>query len=150
MDLMEPLDLYLRRTCYHRKTSYRNMKRIRVLEKLYIYKFGSHHFWWMIHPKKLWNLQKRSKVSMRSKVRGFYGTIRVHTFITTIVSFFAVITRAVAKVISTRCCLYISASLHFAMCSSAHGWLWEVLASCLLAKVKRHFFKLRSRGVIIV
>jgi hypothetical protein len=31
----------------------------------------------MIHPKKLRNLQKRSEVSMRSKVRGFYGTLAI-------------------------------------------------------------------------
>jgi hypothetical protein len=34
------------------------------------------HFWYRIYPKKLRNLQERSNVSMRSKVRDFYGTFR--------------------------------------------------------------------------
>jgi hypothetical protein len=49
------------------------MKRIKEGEKLLIYKSCSVHFWNMIHPKKLWHLQNRFEVSMRSKVRGFYG-----------------------------------------------------------------------------
>jgi hypothetical protein len=49
------------------------MKRIKVVEKLEIYKFGSVYFWYMIHPKKLRNLQKKSKVYTMSKVRGFGG-----------------------------------------------------------------------------
>jgi hypothetical protein len=52
------------------------MKRIKVVEKPKIYEFGSVHFWQLIHPKKLRNLQKkRSKVSTGSKVRGFDGTV---------------------------------------------------------------------------
>jgi hypothetical protein len=37
------------------------MNRIKVVEKPMIYKFGSVHFWYMIHPKKLQNLQKKKK-----------------------------------------------------------------------------------------
>jgi hypothetical protein len=71
---METLHLFFRRACYHQNTSYRKMKKIKVVEKYDIYKFVSVCIWYKIHPKKLQNLQKRSKVSMRSKVRGFYGT----------------------------------------------------------------------------
>ncbi len=62
-----------RRACYHENASYRKMKRLQVIEKFQIYIVGSVHFWYKIHPKKLRNLQKRSKVSMWSKVKGFYG-----------------------------------------------------------------------------
>ncbi len=67
------LDLFFRRTCYNWNAFYRIMKRIKVLGNLQILKSGSVHFSYMIHPKKLRNLQKSSKVSMRSKVSGFYG-----------------------------------------------------------------------------
>ncbi len=62
---------FFRGACYHRSASYRKVKRIKAVEKLQIYKFGSVHFWYIIHPKKLRNLQKKkkkSKVSMRCKV----------------------------------------------------------------------------------
>jgi hypothetical protein len=50
------------------------MKIIKVVEKRQIYKFGSVNFWYMIYSKKLRNLQKKkSKVSLRFKVEGFYG-----------------------------------------------------------------------------
>jgi hypothetical protein len=35
------------------------MKRIKVLEALHIYKFGSVHFWYMTHPKKLGTCKKK-------------------------------------------------------------------------------------------
>ncbi len=38
---------------------------MKVLEKLKIYEFGTVHFWDMIHPKKLQNLQR--------KVQSFHG-----------------------------------------------------------------------------
>jgi hypothetical protein len=41
LDLRETLDLFFRKTCYHRNTSYRRTKRIKVVEKLYTYEFGS-------------------------------------------------------------------------------------------------------------
>jgi hypothetical protein len=50
------------------------MKRIKVVEKLGIYKFGSVQFVYMIHHRSYRACEKKSKVSMRSKVRGFYGT----------------------------------------------------------------------------
>ncbi len=37
LDLMETLDLFFRRACYRWNASYRKMKRIKVVEKLYIY-----------------------------------------------------------------------------------------------------------------
>jgi hypothetical protein len=49
------------------------MKRIKVVEKLSILKFVSVHISYMIYSKKLQNLQKRSQVIMRSKVKGVYG-----------------------------------------------------------------------------
>jgi hypothetical protein len=49
-----------------------NMNGIKVADKLSICKVGSVHFWHIIHPNKLWVLQEM--VSMRSKVRGFYGS----------------------------------------------------------------------------
>ncbi len=41
LDLIETLDLFFRRACYHRNAFYRKMKTIKVVEKLQIYKFGS-------------------------------------------------------------------------------------------------------------
>jgi hypothetical protein len=70
---METLGLFFRKACYHQNASYRKMKRRKVVENLEIYKFGSVHFWQILHSKKLQNLEKRSEVSMSSKVRGFYG-----------------------------------------------------------------------------
>jgi hypothetical protein len=56
LNLMETLDLW---ACYHHNASYRKMKRMKVLEKSLINKFGSVHFLYMIHPKNLQNLQKK-------------------------------------------------------------------------------------------
>jgi hypothetical protein len=45
LDLMETLDFFFRRACYHRNASYRKKrKRKEVVEKLWIYIFGSLHF----------------------------------------------------------------------------------------------------------
>ncbi len=58
LDLMETLDL-----CYlsllSSNASYRKMKRIKLVAKLQIYKFGSVHFWYIILPMKLHNSQKK-------------------------------------------------------------------------------------------
>ncbi len=76
LDLMETLDLFFRRACYHWNTFYIKMKRIKFVVKLHIYKFGSVHFGtWFIQS--YWTCKKKSKVSMRSKVRGFYGNYLV-------------------------------------------------------------------------
>jgi hypothetical protein len=55
LDLMETLDLFFRRACYHWNASYRKVKRVTIVKKIYFYKFGSVHSWYLIHPKKLWN-----------------------------------------------------------------------------------------------
>jgi hypothetical protein len=69
------LDLIFKRDWDHQNASYRKMKRIKVVENFQIYKFGSVYYWYMIHPNKVRNLaKKKSKVSMRSKVRSIYGT----------------------------------------------------------------------------
>jgi hypothetical protein len=62
------------------------MKRIKVVDKLQIYKFGSVHFWYMIDDssKEATELAKKSKVSMRAEIRGFHGTfidLSVHLMI---------------------------------------------------------------------
>ncbi len=44
VDLKETLDLFFRRACYHWNASYRKLKRIKVVEKLQIYKYGFVHF----------------------------------------------------------------------------------------------------------
>ncbi len=59
LDLMETLDLIFRRAFYHWSTSYRKMKRIKVVEKRPIYKFVSVHFLYMIHPQMLQSLQEK-------------------------------------------------------------------------------------------
>jgi hypothetical protein len=51
-------------------------KKRKVVEKKCICKLGSVHFWFIILPKKLWILdaaRKTPKISMWSKVIGFYG-----------------------------------------------------------------------------
>jgi hypothetical protein len=65
LDLIETQDLSFSRACYNQHVSNRKMERIKVVEKLEIYKFGSVHFWYIIHPKKLRNLQQ--------KVHSFYA-----------------------------------------------------------------------------
>jgi hypothetical protein len=64
LHLMETLDLFFRRACFHCNASYRKRKRMKVVEKLQIYKFGSVHFMYMIQPQKLQSLQE--------KVRSFH------------------------------------------------------------------------------
>jgi hypothetical protein len=57
-----------------------------VLEQNF-YKFGSVHFWYVIHPKKLQNLKrkkKRSKDSMRSTVTGFYSRFKMSNKISSV------------------------------------------------------------------
>ncbi len=61
LDLMETLDLFFRKGLPSLNAFYRNMKRIKVVEKRCIYKFGSVHLCYMIHPKKLRNLQNKSR-----------------------------------------------------------------------------------------
>ncbi len=56
LDLMETLDLFFRRACYHWNVSHRKIKRIKVVD-LQI-RFCS--FLYLTHPKKLQNLQKKS------------------------------------------------------------------------------------------
>jgi hypothetical protein len=74
LDLMETLDLFFRRACYHWNAAYRKMKRIKVVET-----FSSTNSvlfiscTWFIH-RSYRAYKKKSKVSVRSKVRGFYGT----------------------------------------------------------------------------
>jgi hypothetical protein len=53
------LGLFFRTTCYHQNASHRKMKIIKVVEKLHGYEFGSAHFRYMIHSKKLRNLPKK-------------------------------------------------------------------------------------------
>jgi hypothetical protein len=71
LDLMETSDLFFRRGCLNWNTSYRKMERIKVVEKLQIYKFRSLHFWYMIHPKKLQNSQKNLKFSWGPMLEAF-------------------------------------------------------------------------------
>jgi hypothetical protein len=59
LNLMETLDLFFRRAFYCRNASYPKIKRIKLIEKLQNYKFGSVYFWDMIHPKKVQNLQNK-------------------------------------------------------------------------------------------
>ncbi len=48
------------------------MERIKVVGKLQVYTLGSVHFWYMIHPKKLWNLQiKRPQYPWVPKLKVF-------------------------------------------------------------------------------
>ncbi len=47
----------------------------KFVNKLLICKVGSVHLWHRIHPKKYGSCKKSSKVSMRSKVNGFYGML---------------------------------------------------------------------------
>jgi hypothetical protein len=61
LDLMKTLDLFFRKACYHQNASYKKIKRIKVVEKLWINKFGCVDFWYMIHLKKLRNLQKKAQ-----------------------------------------------------------------------------------------
>ncbi len=56
LDLMQTLDLFFTRVCYYQIASYRQMNRIKVVDKLSICKVGSVHFWHRLHPKKLWIL----------------------------------------------------------------------------------------------
>jgi hypothetical protein len=49
--------------------------RMKVVEKRQIYKYGSAHFWYMIHPKKLRNLQNKVQGFHEVWVRGFYGIL---------------------------------------------------------------------------
>jgi hypothetical protein len=72
LDLMETSDLFFRKVCYDQNASCRKMKRIKVVETLYIYKFGYVHFWYTIHPKKLRNLQK--------KVQSFHEVQKLEAF----------------------------------------------------------------------
>ncbi len=44
----------------------------------------THYMWYMIHPNKLLNLQKYSKVSISSKVMSFYGTFGFKFFLVTL------------------------------------------------------------------
>jgi hypothetical protein len=78
LDLMETLDLFFRRACYHQNASYRNNEENKCFRTLFWY-----FFWYMIHPKKLrqrsyGTYKKWSKVCMKSKVRGFYGISAIH------------------------------------------------------------------------
>jgi hypothetical protein len=50
------------------------MKRIKVVVKLQIYKFGSVRFGTWFIQRSYRTCNKKSKISMRTKGRGFYGT----------------------------------------------------------------------------
>ncbi len=65
LQLWNSRKLFSRRTCYHHNTTIKTKSE--VAEKLSICKFGSVHFCYIIHPKKLRNLQ----------VGDFYGTYRI-------------------------------------------------------------------------
>jgi hypothetical protein len=64
--------LFSRRACYHQNAFYRKL----ILCKIFrIATSVLFIFWYMIHRKKLWIFsESRFNVSMRSKVRSFYGT----------------------------------------------------------------------------
>ncbi len=72
------LDLFFRRVCYRRNATYRKIKIIKVVEKLKIHRLGSVHFWYDSFKEATKRAKIRSKVSMRSKVRGFYGTVELY------------------------------------------------------------------------
>jgi hypothetical protein len=71
------LDLFFRRTSYHGNASYRKVKIIKVVEKFYYFRFTDLVLFifgtWLIQ-RSYGTCKKRSKVSMRSKVRSSYGT----------------------------------------------------------------------------
>jgi hypothetical protein len=71
-DLKETLDLFIRRACCRWNAFYRKTKRIKVVERLQIYKFGSAPFLYMMHLKKLQNLQE--------KVRSFHEVSNLEAF----------------------------------------------------------------------
>jgi hypothetical protein len=58
-DLIETLDLFFRRACYHWNVSYRKMKRIRVVENVRSTNSVLFIFLYMIHPQKLQSLQEK-------------------------------------------------------------------------------------------
>ncbi len=74
LDLMETLNLVFRTAWYHWNASYREMKRINVVENCWIYKFDSVHFCTWFTQRRYGTCKKRFNVSMRSEVRGFYIT----------------------------------------------------------------------------